>query len=214
MLVRALQCMRRPRTIFRIDEKNSAMLDGLIGNPANDHQGSNFLLPYVTRTMRDANIKRDLPAIDLGLDETIRRCRPCRRPVSHEKRRKLQLPYRATAERSHGEFLEGGGLSLRPVAFRACTERIARSGEAASRTRPDSRHAGRRIEFLRFARGTRVHFGNDQAEHDANTSNLPAKISGAPKKGAMIFPIRTPRLGERMQASPTGQFGGRFDYGP
>ena len=55
MPVRAFRCMRRLRTIFRIDEKHSGMFVGLIGIPMHDRQVSNFLVPDVTRAMQHQN---------------------------------------------------------------------------------------------------------------------------------------------------------------
>ena len=72
------------QTIFRLDEKRSAMFEGPAGILAPDRWGSRFLIPDVVHALRDPHIMRDLLAVETedpgGRDGC--RCRSVWRPGS------------------------------------------------------------------------------------------------------------------------------------
>ena len=52
------------QTVFRLDEKRSAMFEGLTGILVHDRWGSYFLIPDVVHALRDPRIMRDLLAVE------------------------------------------------------------------------------------------------------------------------------------------------------
>ena len=146
------------RTVFRLDEKRSAMFEGPAGILVHDRRGSHFLIPDVVQALRDLRIMRNLLAVEIEDGEP--RARRTKRLLlqaclaswlAHRKKGKLPERFLAMFERIYIRILEERSLPSGLGAIRTCAGRKAGSKEAAARTRSGRGLAERKDEFLRFA---------------------------------------------------------------
>ena len=106
------------QTIFRLDEKRSAMFEGLTGILVHDRWGYCFLIPDVVHALRDPHIMRDLLAVEIEDGEPWARkmrrllLQVCLATWLARNRKKEKLPelFLAMFERIYDRILEEAKL--------------------------------------------------------------------------------------------------------
>ena len=186
------------QTVFRLDEKRSAMFEGLTGILVHDRWGYCFLIPDVVHALCNSHIMRDLLAVEIEDREPWARkmrrllLQVCLATWLARNRKKEKLPeqFLAMFERIYVRILDEAKLyhkGLEPFG-------PARDGKPGRKKRRPGLNLAedllkRKDEFLRFAHDLSVPFSNNQAEQDIRMCKLQPKISGCyrTRKGAAIF---------------------------
>ena len=126
------------QTVFRLDEKRSAMFEGLTGIPVHDRWRSHFLIFAVVRTLCDPRIMRDLLAVETEDKEPWARkmgqlLQVCRAAWLARKKKKGKLPelFLTMFERVYMRILDEAKLyhaGLNPFGPARTESRVGRSG--------------------------------------------------------------------------------------